>query len=150
MNYFNSLALAAMGFSLIAAPLAAKEAKGFTIPKGTLVLLCDLAVPEANGTTPPKLLVMTDKAGKITAYDGLIAKHDLAPLPVTVMTDNDQRTTYGWTIPGHNDDLNQYANATKMRLTVQKADLSALLVVTPVGYRTESARGSCERGVVNK
>ncbi|RLL71844.1 hypothetical protein [Paenirhodobacter hankyongi] len=150
MNQFNALALSAAVFLASLSPLAAGNAAEFTIPKGTRVLLCDLKVPSANGTTPPVVLLMTDKAGKMTVYDGLIAGNNLAPLPVTVMTDNNIRTTYGWTVPAHNDTINQYIPSIKMRLTVQKADQSALLMVNPVGYMTESARGSCQAGVADK
>lgn len=150
MKKFIACALAGAVLLTSPAPLAAESAKDLHVPKGAHVLLCKFAVTARDKTTPPMALVMTDPSGKMLAYDGLMAYGHLPPQPVAVLTENNIRTTYGWTVPGGKDDLNQYAPSIKVRLTVQKADMSALLMVNPVGYRTESARGSCQAGVVDK
>jgi len=150
MNHINVLAVSGAMFLVSLSPLLAEDSTKFQIPKGTQVLLCDFKVGARDKLTPSGTLVMTDKAGKITAYDGLIAASNLPPLPVTILTENDKRITYGWTVPGFADDRNQYAPATKVRLTVQNGDLSAMITMMPLGYRTENARGTCQTGVIDK
>ena len=150
MNRINVLAVSAAMFLVSLSPLAAKDPAKFQIPKGTRVLLCDFKVGGLDKLTPSVTLVMTDKAGKITAYDGLIAASNLSTLPVTILTENDKRITYGWTVPGFADDRNQYVPATKVRLTVQNGDLSAMITMMPLGYRNENARGTCRTGVIDK
>lgn len=135
---------------LVSLPLSAGSGSDFKIPVGTKVFLCDFKVGGLDKTTPEKALVMIDKAGKITAYDGLMGYAGLGPQPATAMVDNDRRVTWGWTVPGGKDDLNQFTPGLEVRLTMQKADNSALITVVPLGYMKHSARGSCESGIINK
>jgi len=150
MKNIKTIVLAATMSLAGVGALAAGSGADFKIPVGTKVYLCDFKVGVRDKTTPEKALVMIDKAGKITAYDGLMGYAGLGPQPVTVMVDNARRITWGWTVPGSNDDLNQYAPALEVRLTMQKADNSALITVAPLGYMTMSARGSCESGIIRK
>ena len=150
MRKIKAIALAGAAFLATSLPLSAGAGSDFKIPVGTRVYLCDFKVGARDKTTPEKALVMIDKAGKITAYDGLMGYAGLGPQPATAMVDNDRRVTWGWTVPGGKDELNQFTPGLEVRLTLQKADNSALITVVPLGYMKKSARGSCESGIIRK
>ena len=66
-----------------------------------------------------------------------------APVKAEVQLDNAHRTVWAWSLRRVKDNGNQYVDDIKVRLTLQKADQSALLFINPVGYMTESVRGTC-------
>ncbi len=138
-----SVWLSAALLALTPPAFAETKSPDLKIPKGATLILCEWDVPKSHTTSPEATLLMTETSGRITVTDGLVLYYAGAPVKAEVQLDNAHRTVWAWSLRRAKDNGNQYVDDIKVRLTLQKADQSALLFINPVGYMTESVRGSC-------
>ena len=107
---------------------------------------CRFEQAAANGDMLPDMVAMVHEAGAKTALEGDPISQALTggPVEAKVETDNGKRSTFVWKLKMANS-RNQHTTMA-YRLTVMKADLSATISATPMGYANSfSTRGRCKR-----
>lgn len=132
---------AACAFFTVCSPAYAQTVA--TFPPG--VYYCQLAESGRTNWVPPEILLKIAPSGAAEVYDGFIAARGGKPIAAEIITDNDIRTTFGWTLNEMYSDTQQFATI-DMRLTVMKANLSASINVIPLQYQnTIRGDGGCVR-----
>lgn len=114
-----------------------------TLPAGQY--LCTLKDASGRGYIPPDLLLIISRNGAIEAYDGIIHHYFGKPIAAEIITDNEVRTTVGWTIDNMKDNAGNYATM-DFRLTVMKSDLAASMLANPLQFSNPMrGDGACAR-----
>lgn len=133
--------------SLLSAALAAVLAA--SLPSGAeakTTYECRFKPAAANGDMLPDLVALAHEDGARTAIagDGITQAVTGGPVEARVEADNGKRSTFTWKLRMSN--ARNQTTTMAYRLTVMKADLSATISATPMGYANSfQARGSCKR-----
>lgn len=108
---------------------------------------------ERNGqktaALPPAVVVWhNEQTGEVKVLDGLIKAMSGGPIAGSVSVDNDRRITFRYDVKkvsGTNQHGGSaFANTLSYQLTIQKANLSAVMSMKPLGYaNTFRGKGLC-------
>lgn len=137
-----ALAAAMTGFALLATavPLAAQP----TTPQ-PIVMICGLEEQgQVTGWIPEMVMITRQASGRVEVFDPILQQLVGRPIKAFVVADSPRERSYAWALAGVRNRSGQWTDQLDFRLTVTKADASAVMVVTAQDYdNVITGRGQC-------
>lgn len=137
MEWFVFKGLFVAGFLMLFIPVAGHAE--------TTKYRCMVADTAGVGGIPSQIDLSLDAEANVAqVFDSLIKSVQGEPIPARIATDNVKRVTVTWTLRNFRNPAGQVATL-DYRLTMLKADRSASISMTPLGYsNTFHAAGACK------
>ena len=136
-----ALAAAMTGFALLATavPLAAQPT-----PR-PIVMICGLEEQgQVTGWIPEMVMITRQASGRVEVFDPILQQLVGRPIKAFVVADSPRERSYAWALAGVRNRSGQWTDRLDFRLTVTKADASAVMVVTAQDYdNVITGRGQC-------
>ncbi|RDD72968.1 hypothetical protein [Paracoccus versutus] len=113
-----------------------------------VVMMCQIIDHSGTGWVP-EFIMMTrqtsgPRQGRIEVFDPILQRILGQPIEARITADDRTSRTYGWALAGVRNASGQRTERLDYRLTVQKADGSALVTATALGYdNVMTGTGAC-------
>ncbi|SFO08274.1 hypothetical protein SAMN04244567_00767 [Paracoccus pantotrophus] len=125
-------------------PAAMAQAWGQEPP----VMMCQILDESGTGWVPEFIMMTRQTAGprqgRIEVFDPILQRIVGQPIEARITADDRTSRSYGWALAGVRNASGQRTERLDFRLTVQKADGSARVTVTALGYdNIMTGTGAC-------
>ncbi|GLK62673.1 hypothetical protein F8A10_01865 [Paracoccus kondratievae] len=129
--------LPALAFAGLMMPVSASSAQD-RAQEAPIVMMCQIVDQSGTGWVPEFIMLTRQtsgpKEGRIEVFDPILKRLVGRPTEARITGDDRQSRTYGWALAGVRNASGQRTERLDYRLNLRKADGTAMVTATALGY----------------